>query len=262
MPRRSVLVRSAIWPVLAAIGGLALASIVTASVAAAQGNDPCYALQPREETTSFTGSCSSTQLFRDVFETTRFDTYRMHIVGRVDGGPTVFSQFYAVPNGSSPVMAGLAGAQGALASYFGSTPYSIVGPTLVNASLLLLSSETATPLETSTTSTLSVQSEVSVGPSMILIGNRDLGGVAYDVVSGSVNINININTQYEIFRTVITTDTYETFEQYELVGRGVEVTSVPEPPMWALTAAGLAILGWRRRRRTVGLRNVDVASAK
>lgn len=47
---------------------------------------------------------------------------------------------------------------------------------------------------TGSQTTLSVQSELSVGPATILIGNRDAGGVPFVVLAGSTNININTNT--------------------------------------------------------------------
>jgi hypothetical protein len=50
--------------------------------------------------------------------------------------------------------------------------------------------------------------EQTVGPGTIIIGDRDNGGTAFEVLDGTVNINHNTHTHTETMRT--TTNTYLT----------------------------------------------------
>lgn len=69
-------------------------------------------------------------------------------------------------------------------------------------------SRTLTGSSTSDTVTTQVSEtdEETVGPGTIIIGDRDNGGTAFDVLNGTVNINHNTHTHTETVRT--TTNTY------------------------------------------------------
>ena len=121
----------------------------------------------------------------------------------------------------------------------------------------------------STQITIDVGIENSIGPSSILVGDRGLctgltgtaparlptgcpGGTPFNVLAGTSNINVNTNTQSDIFQTVTTTSTYQIAQTYELNGTAPTVPpATPVPPsLWlALTgvaAAGLFLLSKRR----------------
>ena len=66
----------------------------------------------------------------------------------------------------------------------------------------------------------------------------------FEVLAGTTNLNVNTHTQFDIFRTITTTNTFNTVASYEIIGH-----PVPEPSTWALLAGGLALLGWRARQR-------------
>lgn len=185
----------------------------------------------------------------DSAATQRIDTYVTEIIGRVNGGATLFDQTYAFAFGSSPVTAGLAGAQAALAGFFGANPFSLTGPTQLSSVQTLFSSIIGAPLETSRSETLTVTLEESIGPGTILIGNRDLGGIPFFVLPGTTNLNINTHTLFDIFRTITTTNTFNTVARYELVGTRSAPTGVPEPATWALALLALGFMGWQARRR-------------
>ena len=229
--------RGAFWRMAAllALGGAALLAAPGAMAQAA--------------TNTVTTSTSSSEVLHDSSATQRIDTYVTEIIGRISGGATLFDQSYAFAFGSSQVTAGGAGAQAALASFFGVNPFSLTGPTLLSSVQTLFSSIIGAPLETSRTGTQTVTLEVTVGPGTILIGNRDLGGIPFQVLAGTTNLNINIHTLFDIFRTITTTNTFNTVARYELVGTRSAPTRVPEPATWALALLALAFMGWQARRR-------------
>ena len=68
---------------------------------------------------TFTTSTSSSEVLHDSSTTQRVDTYVTQIIGRIEGGPTLFDQSYSFAYGSGQVAAGVGDAQAALTSYFG-----------------------------------------------------------------------------------------------------------------------------------------------
>ncbi len=93
------------------------------------------------------------------------------------------------------------------------------------ASLQLLSRTPGSGGTSSTTtqnfgSTMSIQSELAVGPTTIVVGNRDTGGTPFSVVTGSFNVNTNTLTENRInLLTTLTggAPTLETFLQQRII---------------------------------------------
>ncbi len=201
---------------------------------------------------TITTSTSSTEVLFDSFVTQRFDTYLTQIIGRVAGGPTLFDQSYTFAFGTSEVSAGVGSAQSALANFFGVLPYTLLGPTLASSQQIVVGSVTSDPEITARVAGVqTVTLEDLIGPATAITGNRDLGGVPFFVESGTTNLNVNTNIQFDVFRTITTTDTYQTIERYELVATAGPIATVPEPSTWMLTAVGLLALAWQTRRRSV-----------
>ena len=227
------------WAAMLTLGGAAL--VASPGVLAQDSNR------------TFTSSTSSSEVLNDSAATQRIDTYLTEIIGRVNGGATLFDHSYLFAFGSSQVDGGLAAAEAAIASFFGATPFSLAGPTLLGSNTSLFSSVVGAPEETSRMFLrLEVEATLSIGPNTILIGDLDLGGEEFAVRAGTTNININTNTVFDVFRTITTTDTYQTVARYEVVGtreRDDGGNVVPEPSGWALDALGLGLLGWQTRRR-------------
>lgn len=247
-PARSVFLSWPCWRLrhvgpfrrIAALLALGGAALLAAPGAMAQGTT----------NSTITVSTSSSEVLHDSTATQRIDTYVTEIIGRVNGGATLFDQTYAFAFGSSQVTAGVAGAQAALASFFGVNPFSLTGPTLLSSVQTLFSSVIGAPVVTSTLKTESITLEDSIGPNTILIGNLDLGGTPFLVLAGKTNVNIITHTLFDIFRTITTTNTFNTVARYEVVGTSGAPTNVPEPGTWALALLGLGFMGWQARRRS------------
>jgi hypothetical protein len=78
------------------------------------------------------------------------------------------------------------------------------------------------------------------------------GGTPFSVVAGSFNVNINTNTQSDIFQTVTTTSTYLTSQTYELNGTApTSPPATPAPPSLWLALIGIAASGiyYMKRKR-------------
>ena len=71
-------------------------------------------------------------------------------------------------------------------------------------------------VEDSRTDTQTVTLEETVGPGTIIIGDRDNGGTAFEVLVGTTNLNANTHTHTDIFTT--TTATTTTSATYTVTG--------------------------------------------
>jgi uncharacterized protein YhjY with autotransporter beta-barrel domain len=68
------------------------------------------------------------------------------------------------------------------------------GPVRISSSLTSSGSPSGPGVVTGSQTTLSVQTELAIGPTTIIIGDRDTGGVPFVVIAGSSNFNTNTNT--------------------------------------------------------------------
>ena len=202
---------------------------------------------------TITTSTSSSQFLDDtLLPAIRINTYRTRLLGLLQGDGTHFyDQTFATPFGDASVTAGVAAAMAVLTGANAGDPLSFLGPTLDGSIESLLSSSTATTQIGDPQITLSIQLEDTIGPGTIIIGDRDNGGTAFEVLAGTNNINTNTHTHYLFNREIQTTDEYEIFDTWRLIGVP-QTVSVPEPGTMSLLALGLLGMlasGMRRARR-------------
>ena len=194
------------------------------------------------------------------------NNYLTRLTARIGGGPLLYDQTFNVQLSDATVQAAIQQARTQLTN---AGAVSISGPNLLTNARTLTGTSQSTVVS-STQTTQDIGSEFSVGPGTILIGDRGLctgltgtaptrlptgcpGGTPSTVVVGMQNLNLNTNTQSDIFQTVTTTSIYQITQTYELNGTAPAVppaTQVP-PSLWlALTgvaAAGLSTIRGRRR---------------
>jgi hypothetical protein len=244
---------------------IAFASVLAATLFS---SGPAWA-QPSNR--SFTSSTSRTpDTFVDtVLPGQRIDTYQTRLLGMLQGDGTLYyDETFAVPFANPLVTAGVASAMARLTSENDGDPLTFLGPTLLTSNEGLLSSDTLATQIGDPTVALTVQTAVAVGPDTVLVGDRGLcagfgadgyvfgcsGGTPFLVVAGSTNVNTNTNSQFQFTRTIQTTDRYEVFETWQLVGvpQTQPPVAVPAPGSVALVVLGLVGLlsaGVRRARR-------------
>lgn len=227
---------------------------------------------------SFSTNCSfyfvNPEVFHDTTTTERTDSYVTRLLGNLNGGPTLFDQFYSVDFADPTVQEGILSAQTFLT---GLGAVSFTGPTLTESDQTLLGSTTSPPIETSRTSSLlDVWSHNYFAPVLMLVplqGREDLGVCAgvdsrdlpganggpalepygcsnstfltYPVEGNMITVNY-IRFQHDIDRTIITTENYLNRATYLIVGH---TAAVPEPGTFALLAVGFLGIGFTALRR-------------
>ena len=199
-------------------------------------------------TTTTTTSTTSGTTFTDQFQTERVDTFLTRITARINGGVTVYDQSFNVAFGQPAVTAAIAAAQAALNAAVEPDP-TIVGPTLISSTELLIDTDTDLVSQLLNHIETSVTTTTTFGPATILVGEDQ--SVPFIVDAGTLNINTNTHTQSFFDRLFLTTDTYLTSQTYELVGYPQQVAAVPEPGTLGLIGLGLAGMALWRRRRTL-----------
>lgn len=219
-------------------------------------------LQP--STTTFTFSSSFSYNAPNVVEAAaRIDLYETRLTARMAGGPYLFDQIFAVPYGDPGVQIGVVDALLALGS-----PALVTGPSLVSS----LTSLQGTDVTSSDSAPVAIGTYINgsplIGPGSVRIGDfqkpcegvQILGpttgvpfgcdptdGTLFQVLAGQQNFTTNTHTVLQVTRTVTTTNTFLTSEHWEITGYP-ETAPVPEPSTLAVVAAGLAGIGWWRRR--------------
>ena len=197
--------------------------------------------------TTSTTSTTHHDTFTDQFQTERVDTFLTRIVGRIDGGATVYDQSFNLAFGDPVVQAAVAAAQAAINAAVNPDP-PIAGPTLISSTELQIDTTTDLVSQLLSSMETTITTTLALGPATILIGEDQ--SVEFFVAPGTTNVNINTHTESVYDRLFVTTNTYLTTQTYELVGYPQPVAGVPEPGTLGLVGLGLAGLAALRRRRT------------
>lgn len=200
---------------------------------------------------TITTSTSSSQFIHTTNNAADVNTYRTRLTARIGNGSLLYDQTFNVQLSDATVQAAIQQARNQLTN---AGAVSIAGPTQ-QSNLRTLTGTSQTTVEDSRTATETITLEDTVGPGTIIIGDRDRGGTAFQVLVGTANLNINTHTQTDIFQTVTTTSTYQVAQTYELKGLAQPApppTPTPAPPSFWLALTGLAAAGYssyKKKRR-------------
>ena len=237
---------------------LAILSLLASTALLAQGG----------RTTSTTGT-SRTQTVHTTNAAAEVNNYLTRLTARIGAGPLLYDQSFNAQLTDLAVQAAIPQARTLLT---GAGANSIAGPNQLTTSRVLSGTSQTTVVNRTETSQV-VGTEIVLGPGVQIIGDRGLcaglisdglrgflptgcpGGTALTLIFGDTNVNVNTNTQSDIFQTVTTTSTFLTSQTYELNGTAAPAPpATPAPPsFWlALTggaATGLSALAKRFRNR-------------
>lgn len=198
--------------------------------------------------TTTTLSTSSVVFEHDTVSTVTVETYSTQLLAVLDGTTTVYDTTFPLAIGDPAVVAAIAAASLALEAAAAPAAVTIAGPFSPGPTRVLSSTATATPVVTRTDVTESIIVTTTVGPASILIGDLDLGGTPYFVSAGTTNFDANTQTRFDIYRDVVTTNTFLTSAVYTLVGTRNGPVSVPVPGVLALMTAALGAWAVAARR--------------
>lgn len=157
----------------------------------------------------------------------------------------MYDQTFFLPPGDPAVTQAFADAASALSTFLQPQLFSLGAPQLIASSSVLGPSMFLGAQFTGATQTVTI--EDTIGPGPIIVGDRDLGGVPFDVLAGTNNLNVNTHTEnfYDDLFQATRTD----FATYQITAE-VTAPPVPEPATFALVGGALAAGVARRRLRT------------
>ena len=205
--------------------------------------------------TTVSTSTSRTQTLHVTNATAEVDNYLTRITARFGSGPLLYDQSFNVQVSDPTVQAAIQQARNQLTG-----AAAVSGPTQVSNVKALTGTSQSTVINSTQVAT-DVVLETDVGPAIILIADRGLctgltgtapqrlptgcpGGTPFSVAPGTRNLNLNTNTQADIFQTVTTTSTFQIAQTYELNGTApVSPPTTPAPPSLWLALGGIAASG-------------------
>ena len=210
-----------------------------------------------------TVSNSRTQTLHTTNVAAEVNNYITRITARFGSGALLYDQSFNAQVSDPSVQAAIQQARNQLTG-----AAVIAGPNQLSSGRSLTGTSTSSVVN-NTVTTITAQSALVIGPGTQLTGDLGLctgpvptsnqmptgcsGGTPtpFTVLSGSANVNINTNTQSDIFQTVTTTSTFLTSQTYELNGTAApSPPATPAPPSLWLALCGIAGSGIYYMKRT------------
>lgn len=221
---------------------LIVMSLPIAALAATGGGDT--------NTTTYTTSARSITDTTNTAVSQQVDTFAVELIGRMQGGATLYDQTFNLAFLDPTVQAALLTLQGALTA---NGAASFIGPNLLRSNTSLVSSlvETSAPVALSTDISISVTTYI--GPQTIMVGDNQ--SVPFTIVAGGQDIDILETSLIHQATTTTTTNTFLTSLVYVVEGvAGTGPAPVPEPATLGLMAVGLLGLSGLARRKKLARR--------
>ena len=188
-------------------------------------------------TTTYTTSTRTLTHTNNIAVNQRVDTFSVELIGRMQGGATLYDQTFNVAYADPAVQAAIGVLNGALT---GSGATTILGPDLLSSYIALFSSLAQIGNPVTTATNISATTTMYIGPQTIMVGNNQ--SQSFSIVAGGIDYDTLLTTDVYQDVTTTTTDTYLTTAIYEWVGVADPVASVPEPGTLGLVTLGFLAL--------------------